>query len=31
MDITNAIKGKFEIETKVNTQKFNLFKLKIKA
>ena len=31
MDITNAIKGKFEIETKASTQKFNLIKLKIKA
>ena len=30
MDITNAIKGKFDIETKVGTQKYNLFKLKIK-
>lgn len=29
MDITNSIKGKFEIETKVSTQKFNLFKLKL--
>ena len=30
MDITNAIKGKFDVELKVSTQKFNLFKLKIK-
>lgn len=31
MDITNAIKGKYEVEFKAGTQKFNLFKLKIKA
>ena len=30
MDISNAIKGKYDIELKASTQKFNLFKLKIK-
>lgn len=31
MDISNAIKDKYEVEVKVATQKLNLFKLKIKA
>ncbi len=30
MDISNAIKNKYEIEMKATTQKFNIFKLKIK-
>lgn len=31
MDISNAIKGKYDVEIKASTQKYNLFKLRRKA